>query len=124
MIDQLVGHIQEEHSLVHEHLMSALLTIVREHPRAVQECQRAELDLHNTLQKRISDIQSKEEFLVIILYVLFFFSQGNIYKSYNPMHLLFLSNIFHSDAFICTQYNEASLIRIIHLSSNMFGKQL
>ncbi|XP_033752609.1 hsp70-binding protein 1-like isoform X2 [Pecten maximus] len=62
MIDQLVGHLQEEHSSYHEHLMSALLTIVRDHPRACEECHRHELNLISTLNDRIEFLKGKEEF--------------------------------------------------------------
>lgn len=64
MIDQLVGQLSEEHCSYHEHVMSALLAIVRDHPRSVEECQRSELDLHSKLQQRIEFLKNKEEFLV------------------------------------------------------------
>lgn len=63
MIDQLVGHLSEEHSNFHEHLMSALVAIVTDHPRSVAECQRPELDLHNVLRQRIEYLQGKEAYL-------------------------------------------------------------
>lgn len=63
MIDQLVGHLNEEHSNFHEHVMSAMLAIVRDHPRSVEECQRSELDLHNVLQQRIKFLTGKEQFI-------------------------------------------------------------
>lgn len=63
MIDQLVGQLSEEHCSYHEHVMSALLAIVRDHPRSVEECQRSELDLHSKLQQRIEFLKNKEEFL-------------------------------------------------------------
>ncbi|XP_060086382.1 hsp70-binding protein 1-like [Ylistrum balloti] len=62
MIDQLVGHLQEEHSSFHEHIMSALLTIVRDNPRACTECQRHELNLLSTLNDRVDLLKGKEEF--------------------------------------------------------------
>lgn len=64
MIDQLVGHLNEEHSNFHEHVMSAMLAIVRDHPRSVEEFQRSELDLHNVLQQRIKFLTGKEQFTV------------------------------------------------------------
>ncbi|XP_069134050.1 hsp70-binding protein 1-like [Argopecten irradians] len=62
MIDQLVGHLQGEHGSFHEHLMSALLTIVRDNPRACQECHRHELNLITTLNDRIQFLKGKDEF--------------------------------------------------------------
>nr|ATD13049.1 hsp70-binding protein 1 [Mizuhopecten yessoensis] len=62
MIDQLVGHLQEEHGAFHEHMMSALLTIVRDHPRAYEECHRHELNLISTLNDRTEFLKGKEEF--------------------------------------------------------------
>lgn len=63
MIDQLVGHLNEEHCSFHEHVMSALLAIVRGHPRSVEECQRSEFDLHSKLKQRIEFLKNKEEFI-------------------------------------------------------------
>ncbi|XP_071104608.1 hsp70-binding protein 1-like isoform X1 [Haliotis cracherodii] len=62
MIDQLVGHLGEDHSQLHEHLMSALLMIVTDHSRAVAECRRPELQLHQLLKDRIQLVKDKEEF--------------------------------------------------------------
>jgi len=64
MVDQLVGLLQENHSSFHEHLMSALLTIVQDHPQAMQECQKTELNLRNTLTDRLELLKDKEEFQV------------------------------------------------------------
>lgn len=64
MIDQLVGHLQEEHSSFHEHIMSALLAIVRHCPRACQECHRHELNIIPTLKQRVEVLTGKEEFQV------------------------------------------------------------
>lgn len=63
MIDQLVGHLDEEHCNFHEHVMSALLSIVQEHPRSVEECQRSELELHRKLQQRIQFLKDKDKFI-------------------------------------------------------------
>ncbi|KAL4236877.1 Hsp70-binding protein 1 [Mactra antiquata] len=62
MIDQLVGHLSEEHSNFHEHLLSALLTIVRDHPRSLDECGRSELNLVSTLLQKQQDLKGKEEY--------------------------------------------------------------
>ncbi|WAR03324.1 HPBP1-like protein [Mya arenaria] len=63
MIDQLVGHLSEEHSMFHEHVMSAILNLVRNHPRSLRECCRPELDLVSTLQQKQADLKGTEEFL-------------------------------------------------------------
>ncbi|KAK3102845.1 hypothetical protein FSP39_014379 [Pinctada imbricata] len=63
MIDQLVGELGEEHVNYHEHLMSALLAIVKDHQRAIEECQRTELQLTQLLLNRIEFLKGKEEFL-------------------------------------------------------------
>ncbi|XP_048780054.1 hsp70-binding protein 1-like isoform X2 [Ostrea edulis] len=62
MIDQLVGVLGEEHSPFHEHTLSALLSIVSHHQRAIEECQRPELDLSEILQRRIKFLEGKDEF--------------------------------------------------------------
>ncbi|XP_053383847.1 hsp70-binding protein 1-like [Mercenaria mercenaria] len=62
MIDQLVGHLSEEHSSFHEHLLSALLSIVRGHPRSLQQCSRPELNLLSLLQQKEQDMKGKDEF--------------------------------------------------------------
>lgn len=62
MIDQLVGHLSEEHTSFHEHLLSALLTIVRDHPRSVQECLRPELNLASLLEQKIEDLEGHPQF--------------------------------------------------------------
>ena len=64
MIDQLVGHLCEEHSTLHEHLMSALLAIVSDHPRSISECVRPELRTVELLKERQKDLQGKDEFRV------------------------------------------------------------
>lgn len=64
MIDQLVGHLSEEHTMFHEHLLSALLTIVRNHSRSIQQCLRPELNLVPLLQQKEQDLKGKQQFLV------------------------------------------------------------
>lgn len=63
MIDQLVGHLSEEHTMFHEHVLSALLTIVRGHDRSVQQCLRPELNLVSLLHQKEEDLKGKEQFL-------------------------------------------------------------
>lgn len=65
MIEQLVGVLSEEHNSFHEHTLDALLSIVTNHPRAIEECQRPELELCKKLQERIQFLKGKEEFRVI-----------------------------------------------------------
>ncbi|KAH3884552.1 hsp70-binding protein 1-like isoform X2 [Dreissena polymorpha] len=62
MIDQLVGHLSEEHSLFHEHVLSAILTVIRNHPRSLRECQKAELNLVTLLEQKLRDLKGIEEF--------------------------------------------------------------
>lgn len=62
MIDQLVGHLSEEHSNFHEHLLSAILSIVRGHTRSLQQCSRPELNLISLLQQKEQDLKGKEQF--------------------------------------------------------------
>ena len=66
MIDQLVGHLCEEHTMFHEHLMSALLAIVSDHPRSVSECLRPELRIVELLSERKKELHGKEQFRVSI----------------------------------------------------------
>ena len=65
MIEQLVGVLSEEHNSFHEHTLDALLSIVTNHPRAIEECQRPELELCKKLQERIQFLKGKEEFRVM-----------------------------------------------------------
>lgn len=62
MIVQLVGHLSEEHTNFHEHLLSALLTIVKDHPRSVQECLRPELNLISVLQQKVNELKDAQPF--------------------------------------------------------------
>ncbi|KAJ8299228.1 hypothetical protein KUTeg_023288 [Tegillarca granosa] len=62
MVDQLVGHLNEEHGNYHEHIMSALLSLIHDHIPAKNECQRSELNLRELLTNRIKDLQGKDEF--------------------------------------------------------------
>lgn len=70
MIDQLVGVLNEEHNSFHEHTLAALLSIVTNHQKAVEECQRPELELGKKLQERIQSLKGKEEFRVSLHWVL------------------------------------------------------
>lgn len=62
MIEQLVGVLNEEHNSFHEHTLAALLSIVTNHQKAVEECQRPELELDKKLQERIRSLNGKDEF--------------------------------------------------------------
>ena len=63
MVDQIVGMLQTEHNAFHEHLMSALLLLVQDHPQSRTECQKSELCLKTTLESRIKFLATKEEYL-------------------------------------------------------------
>lgn len=69
MIDQLVGHLSEEHSTFHEHLLSALLAILHNHPRSLAQCQRPELNLLPLLKQKQQDLKGNEQFLEEYNYV-------------------------------------------------------
>lgn len=64
MVEQLVGLLNEGHSQVHEHLMGALLNLVTDHQRALEESRRPELQLKVVLKQRVQELEGKEEFLV------------------------------------------------------------
>ena len=64
MIDQLVGHLSEEHASFHEHLMSALLAIVSDHPRCTSECLRPELRAVELLRNRKKLLQGNDQYMV------------------------------------------------------------
>lgn len=64
MIDQLVGHLSEEHSMFQEHVLSALLTVIRNHPRSLKECLRPELNLVSVLQERKQTLKGVEQYQV------------------------------------------------------------
>jgi len=64
MIQQLVGHLSEEHSQFQEHVLSAMLTITRNHPRSLQDCLQPDLNLICLLQERMEALKGKEQHLV------------------------------------------------------------
>lgn len=63
-IELLVNLLHREHSYVHEHLLSALLSFVTDHEPSLTECLRSELKLKRILTNKIEEFKDKEEFLV------------------------------------------------------------
>ncbi|CAG0889143.1 unnamed protein product [Darwinula stevensoni] len=61
-VEQLVYLIQGEHDHTHEHLMYALLELIRDHRQGITECQKPPLQLKEVLLQRIHEIHGKEEF--------------------------------------------------------------
>lgn len=62
LVEQLVGVLHGEHRPFHEHLMSALCSIVSDCESAKSECRRPELGLDELLKERFHLIQGKPEF--------------------------------------------------------------
>jgi len=62
MVEQLVGLLHSEHSKTHEILMMSLLMLVKDNPKAIQECKREELQIKNLISNKLRFLQGKEEF--------------------------------------------------------------
>ncbi|XP_053308547.1 hsp70-binding protein 1 [Spea bombifrons] len=62
MIQQLVSLLRTEHSPFHEHVLSALCSLVTDYPRGVTECRIPELALEEFLKERCQMVQKQEEF--------------------------------------------------------------
>lgn len=60
---QLVGMITDFHQPVLEHLLSALLALVQNHPKSQSECRKPELTLMPTLKNLISNTYGREEYM-------------------------------------------------------------
>ena len=63
-VEQLIYLIQGEHDHTHEHLMSALLELIRDNKQGITECQKPPLQFKEVLLQRIHQIHGKEEFQV------------------------------------------------------------
>ncbi|XP_035828020.1 hsp70-binding protein 1 isoform X2 [Aplysia californica] len=62
-VEQLVYLLKTEgHSMIHEHLMSALLAIVTNHKAAQERCLREDMDVRSFLCERLRLLSDKEEF--------------------------------------------------------------
>ncbi|KAI0237726.1 Hsp70-binding protein 1 [Lamellibrachia satsuma] len=62
MIEQLINLLRCEQAAYHEHLVRALVNLVTDHCRSLEECRRSELALYNLLKQLFSDLQGKPEF--------------------------------------------------------------
>lgn len=62
MLEQLIGHLREDHSLFHEHLMACLVSIVTDHSRSLEDCMRPQLQLTEILQEKLKSLHGRDEF--------------------------------------------------------------
>lgn len=63
-VEQLVLLLKtQDHSLAHEHLMSALLTLVTDHKAAQERCLKDDLDVRTFLTQRIQLLANSDEFM-------------------------------------------------------------
>jgi len=62
MVEQLIALLHSEHSVVHEHLMSALLNLITGNPLAQIECHRPEFHLNELLCQRIQLLKDDAQF--------------------------------------------------------------
>uniref|UniRef100_A0A8C5MNU2 Hsp70-binding protein 1 n=1 Tax=Leptobrachium leishanense TaxID=445787 RepID=A0A8C5MNU2_9ANUR len=62
MVQQLVSLLHTEHSPFHEHVLSALCSLVTDFPQGVTECRSPELAFEGFLKERSTQIQKEEEF--------------------------------------------------------------
>ena len=60
-VHQLVGLINEERTSSHEHLLSALLALVRDHIPSLEDCRDPKLQLQQMLLAYIENVKGKEE---------------------------------------------------------------
>lgn len=62
MLEQLIGHLREDHSLFHEHLMACLVSIVTDHSRSLEDCKRPQLQFTEILQEKLKSLHGRDEF--------------------------------------------------------------
>ncbi|XP_040181660.1 hsp70-binding protein 1 [Rana temporaria] len=62
MIQQLVSLLRTEHSPFHEHVLSALCSMVSDFPLGIAECRAPELGFEELLKERCQLIQKQEDF--------------------------------------------------------------
>ncbi|GLH13986.1 Uncharacterized protein GBIM_18445 [Gryllus bimaculatus] len=60
---QLAGMVTDFHQPVLEHLLSALLNLVSNHPKSQSECRRPELNLQDTLANLVRNTSGKDEYM-------------------------------------------------------------
>ncbi|PVD33759.1 hypothetical protein C0Q70_05019 [Pomacea canaliculata] len=61
IVEQLLSHLMQDHQQEHEHIMAALLCLVRDHLPTQAQCRRPELNLKGVLQQRIKAVDGKDE---------------------------------------------------------------
>ncbi|KAM8927555.1 hsp70-binding protein 1 [Pelodytes ibericus] len=62
MIQQLIALLRTEHSPFHEHVLSALCSLVTDFPQGVTECQTPELAFEEFLKERCQLVKKQDEF--------------------------------------------------------------
>ncbi|GAB1604816.1 hsp70-binding protein 1-like [Argonauta hians] len=62
MLEQLIGHLREDHSLFHEHLMACLLTILTDHPRSLEDSKQPQLQFTILLEEKLKSLHGRDEF--------------------------------------------------------------
>ncbi|UYV80247.1 HSPBP1 [Cordylochernes scorpioides] len=62
LVEQLAALLRSDHDLSHEHLLSLLLAMARDHAPSRQACQRPELQLSSLLRERLTSLGGKEEY--------------------------------------------------------------
>lgn len=62
-LPSLIQLIATERTATHEHILSLLVALVEENPSAIAECKNPKYNLKDVLQKYITSIRNKEEFL-------------------------------------------------------------
>lgn len=71
-VHQLVGLINGERTSSHEHLLSALLALVRDHHKCIEDCRDPKLQLRTVLTSYIDTVKGKDECQVIFIRNYFF----------------------------------------------------
>jgi len=66
MIEQLMNLLRCEQAPYHEHLVRALVNLVTDHPRSLEECQCPQHALKDLLSQLMTDLQGKPEYLVSV----------------------------------------------------------
>jgi hypothetical protein len=61
MVDQLVSLLHGPHESFHEHVLNALVVLVSDNPRAVQECHRPELRLEEVVNDKILELGKQND---------------------------------------------------------------
>nr|BAN21189.1 hsp70 binding protein [Riptortus pedestris] len=68
-VEQLIALIRGDHTSCHEHIISALLSLVQNYDEAQAECRRPEFELRLTLQNLLNEYSQDEAFREEIAYI-------------------------------------------------------